>query len=192
MMKAQTGSFPEVVLLWPVTEVVVSVVHTLTCVDYFSRSPRTKVAPAEPEAEASRGRWTPVLWPGSWPVVWSRKWCLLRGSVALACPRNFWPLFHTLTCADCPQWSPGTKVASAEPEAEASRVGQSPVLWPGRWPIVWSRKWHRLVLEVLCRGLENKGGQSNRYWKRKCQDIIICRWYDYIYKQHQKFLSENS
>jgi hypothetical protein len=30
-----------------------SVVHTLTCVDCPPRSPRTKVAPTEPEAEAS-------------------------------------------------------------------------------------------------------------------------------------------
>jgi hypothetical protein len=30
------------VLLWPVTEAVVSVVHTLTCVDYFPRSPETE------------------------------------------------------------------------------------------------------------------------------------------------------
>ena len=48
-------------LLWPVTEAVVSVVHTLTCVDYFLWSPRTKVALAEREAEASRARQTPVL-----------------------------------------------------------------------------------------------------------------------------------
>ena len=45
-------------LLWPVTEAVVSVVHTLTCVDYFPWSPGTKVAPSEAEAEASRAGWT--------------------------------------------------------------------------------------------------------------------------------------
>jgi hypothetical protein len=33
------------VLLWPVTEAVVSVVYTLTCVDYFPQSPGTKMAP---------------------------------------------------------------------------------------------------------------------------------------------------
>ena len=32
-------------------------------------------------------------------------------------------VFHTLTCADCPPRSPGTKVASTEPEAEASGLG---------------------------------------------------------------------
>jgi hypothetical protein len=32
-------------------------------------------------------------------------------------------VFHTLTRAACPPWSPGTKVAPAEPEAETSRKG---------------------------------------------------------------------
>jgi hypothetical protein len=87
-MKAKTGSFWEAVLLWPVTEAFVSVVHTLTCVDYFPQSPETKMASADPEAKASQAGWTPVLWPGRWPVVWSRKWRCLRSSVALACPRS--------------------------------------------------------------------------------------------------------
>jgi hypothetical protein len=37
-------------------------------------------------AEASWARWTPVLWPQRWLVVWSRKWHHLRSSVALAFP----------------------------------------------------------------------------------------------------------
>ena len=53
-MKGQTGSFPEAVLLWPVTEAVVSVVHTLTCVDYFPQSPGIKMVPADSEAKASQ------------------------------------------------------------------------------------------------------------------------------------------
>ena len=53
-------------------------------------------------------------------------------------------VFHTLTRAACPLRSPGAKVAPAEPEAETSRAGQTPVLSPGRWPVVWSRKWHHL------------------------------------------------
>ena len=57
----KTGSSPEDVLLWPVTEAVASVVHTLTCVDYFPRSPGTKVAPGEAEAEASWAGRTTVL-----------------------------------------------------------------------------------------------------------------------------------
>jgi hypothetical protein len=51
----------------------VSVVYTLTCADYFRRSPRTKMAPADPEAKASWAGRTPVLWPGRWPDVWSPK-----------------------------------------------------------------------------------------------------------------------
>ena len=49
-------------------------------------------------------------------------------------------IVYTLTCADCPPQSPRTKVASAEPEAEASQAGRTPVLWPGRWTDVWSPK----------------------------------------------------
>jgi hypothetical protein len=36
-----------------------------------------------------------LLWPGRWLVVWSRRWRRLRSSLALACPRNGWPLFST-------------------------------------------------------------------------------------------------
>jgi hypothetical protein len=45
--------------------------------------------PLEPEAETSQAGQTPVLSPGRWPVVWSRRWRRLRSSVALACPRNY-------------------------------------------------------------------------------------------------------
>jgi hypothetical protein len=37
-------------------------------------------------------------------------------------------VFHTLTRAACPPRSPGTKVAPAEAEAQASRAGQTAVL----------------------------------------------------------------
>ena len=37
-------------------------------------------------------------------------------------------VFHTLTCAACPPRSPGTKVAPAEAEAEASRAGRTAML----------------------------------------------------------------
>ena len=36
-----------------------------------------------------------LLWPGRWPVVWSLRWRRLRSSVALAWPRNCWPLYST-------------------------------------------------------------------------------------------------
>ena len=86
-------------LLWPVTEAVVSVVHTLTCVDYFPWSPGTKMAPVDPEAKASQAGWTPVLWPGRWPDVWSpktvlpQKFCGFRLSQKLLAS-----VVHTLTC----------------------------------------------------------------------------------------------
>ena len=39
-------------------------------------------------------------------------------------------VFHTLTCADCPPQSLRIKMAPLEPEAEASRAVQTPVLCP--------------------------------------------------------------
>jgi hypothetical protein len=53
-------------LLWPVTEAVVSVVHTLSCADYFLWSPRTKMASEDSEAKTSQAGQTPVLWQGRW------------------------------------------------------------------------------------------------------------------------------
>ena len=50
-------------------KLLISVVHTLTCADYFLPSPGTKMAPAYPEARASRAGQTPDLWPGRWPDV---------------------------------------------------------------------------------------------------------------------------
>ena len=128
-------------LLWPVTEVVVSVVHTLTCVDYFPRSLGTKMAPTDPEAKASQDGWTPVLWPGRWPDVWSLK----RGLPQKLCgsclsQKLLASVVHTLTCADYFWWSPGTKMAPADAEGKPSWARLTPVLWPGRWPDVWSPK----------------------------------------------------
>jgi hypothetical protein len=40
---------------------------------------------------------------------------------------------HTLTCSDYFLWSPGTKIVPADPEARASKAGQPPDLWLGRW-----------------------------------------------------------
>jgi hypothetical protein len=39
-------------------------------------------------------------------------------------------------------------MAPADPEAKASRAGQTPVLWPGRWSDVWSPK--RALPQKLC------------------------------------------
>jgi hypothetical protein len=50
-----------------------SVVHTLTCADYFQRNRGTKMIPADAEAKPFRAGQTPILWPGSWLDVWSLK-----------------------------------------------------------------------------------------------------------------------
>jgi hypothetical protein len=114
-----------------------SVFHTLTCAACPLPSPGAKVALAELEAETSRAGRTPVLSPGRWPVVWSRRWCCLRSTVALVCLRNCWPLYSTPSPVQPdlqgvlePRW------LRPEPEAETSRAGQTPVLSPGRWPVV--------------------------------------------------------
>ena len=132
-------------LLWPVTVAIVSVVHSLTCVDYFPRSPETKMAPADPEAKACQAGRTPVLWPGRWPDVWSPKTALPQKLCGSRLSQKLLAsVVHTLTCADCLLRSPGTEMAPAEPEAEATQARQIPVPWPGRWLVVWSRKWCRL------------------------------------------------
>ena len=112
-MKAQNRTFPRICVALAVTEAVVSVVHTLTCADYFLWSPGTKMAPVIPEAKSSRAGWTPVLWPGRWPHVWnpkmvlSQKLCGSRLSQQLLAS-----VVHTLTCADYflrspePRWLP--------------------------------------------------------------------------------------
>jgi hypothetical protein len=81
------------------------------------------MAPADAEAKPSRAERTPVLWPGRWPDVWSLK----RGLPQKLCgsclsQKLLASIVHTLTCADYFQWSPGTKMAPADPEAKASRV----------------------------------------------------------------------
>ena len=47
-------------------KLLISVVHTLTCADYFLWSPGTKMAPTDPEARASLAGQTPDLWLGRW------------------------------------------------------------------------------------------------------------------------------
>jgi hypothetical protein len=48
-------------------KLLVSVVHTLTCVDYFQWSPGSKMATTDAEAKPSWAGQTPNLWPGRWP-----------------------------------------------------------------------------------------------------------------------------
>jgi hypothetical protein len=55
---------------------------------------------------------------------------------------------HTLSCAAYFLQSPGTKMASSDPEAKASLAGRTPVFWLGRWPDVWSLK--KALPQKLC------------------------------------------
>jgi hypothetical protein len=109
---------------------------------------------------AEDGAASEALWllPGRWPVVWSRRRHRLRSSLALACPRNSWPLYSTpLQPALCRGLEP-RRLLPPWPEAQTSRAGgslcthqeggrlsgaedgvASEALWlsPGRWPVVW-------------------------------------------------------
>jgi hypothetical protein len=81
-----------------------------------------------------------LLWPGRWPVVWSRRWRCPRSSATLARPRNGWPPYSTpvqpaLLAVPEPRRLPPAS------ETQTSQAGQTPVLSPRRWPVVWSRRW---------------------------------------------------
>jgi hypothetical protein len=92
-----------------------SVVHTLTCAVYFQRSLRTKRSSADAEAKPSRAGRTPVLWPGMWLDVWSRKMALPQKLCGSCLSQKLLAsVVHTLTCADYFHWSPGTKMAPAD------------------------------------------------------------------------------
>jgi hypothetical protein len=69
-----------------------------------------------------------LLWPGRWPVVWSRRWHRLRSSLALVRPRNGWPLYSTpslLQPALCGVLEPRRLPKPPGPEAQTSRAGGS-------------------------------------------------------------------
>jgi hypothetical protein len=90
-----------------------------------------------------------LLWPGRWSVVWSRRWRRLRTSLALACPRNGWPLFSTPSLVQPALCGvPEPRRLPPGPEAQTSRAGRTPVLLSGRWPVVWSRRWRCLRSSV--------------------------------------------
>ena len=92
-------------------KLLVSVVHTLTCTDYFVQSPGTKMASTDPEAKASQAWRTPVLWPGMWPDVWSLKMVLPQKVCGSRLSQKLLAsVFHTLTCADYFLWNPITKI----------------------------------------------------------------------------------
>ena len=87
-----------------------------------------------------------MLWPGRWPIVWSRSLCHLRSSLALACSRNGWPLYSTpLPVQPALRGVPEPRrLPPRGPVAENSQAGRTPVLSLGRWPVVWSCRWYHL------------------------------------------------
>jgi hypothetical protein len=88
-----------------------SVVHTLTCADYFRWSLRTKMSSADAEAKPSMAGWTPILWLGRCPDVWSPKRGLPRKLCGFCLSQKLLAsVVHTLTCEDYFQWSPRTPV----------------------------------------------------------------------------------
>jgi hypothetical protein len=74
-----------------------SVVHTLTCADYFWWSLGTKMTSSDPEAKSSQLGRTPVIWTDvrSLKRVLPQKLCGSRLSQKLLAS-----VVHTLTCAD--------------------------------------------------------------------------------------------
>jgi hypothetical protein len=106
-----------------------SVVHTLTCADYFQQSPGTKMAPANAEAKPSWTGQTPILWLGRWPDVWGPK----RGLPQKLCgtrlsQKPLASVVHTLPCADNFPLSPRSKMAPNNAEAKPSRARWTPIL----------------------------------------------------------------
>ena len=84
----ELGSVSEAVFLWPVTEAVRSVVHTITCADYFRQSLGTKMSPADAEANPpGLGRHL-SSGQGGGQMSGAQKGGCLRSSVAPACPRS--------------------------------------------------------------------------------------------------------
>jgi hypothetical protein len=100
-MKAQNRTFPRscVALACP-RSCCFSSPHSHLC-RVLSAEFRNQDCFRDPEAKASRARWTPVLWLGRWPDVWSPKMALpqkLCGSHLFQ--KLLASVVHTLTCAD--------------------------------------------------------------------------------------------
>ena len=101
------------------------------------------MAPPGAPAKPSWAGWTPLLWQGRCPDVWSPK----RGLPQKLCgsclsQKLLASVVHTLTCADYFRRSPGSKMAPADAEAKPSRVGFSILL-------IFSKN-HLLVSLILC------------------------------------------
>ena len=88
------------------------------------------MAPADAEGKPSQAGQTPVLWPGRWLVSGAENgaasgalWLLPVPEAASLCsPHSHLQIAHRGVLEL--RWLP------TEPEAEASRAGRTPVLWP--------------------------------------------------------------
>ena len=91
------------------------------------------MAPSDLEAKSSRAGWTPVLWLGRWPDVWSLKMALPQKLCGSRLSQKLLAsVVHTLTCAGCFLLSPGTKVAPADLESNSYPPGQGRPLSSGQ------------------------------------------------------------
>jgi hypothetical protein len=91
-----------------------TVVHTLTCADYFWWSPGTKMSVTDAQAKPSQAGPTPILWPERCPDVWSPKRVLTQKLCGSCLSQKLLTsVVHTLTCADYFWRSPGTKMSAA-------------------------------------------------------------------------------
>jgi hypothetical protein len=78
------------------------------------------MAPVDPEARASRAGWTPDLWPGRWPDVWTLKMALPQKLCGSRLSQKLLAsVVHTLSYAGCFLPSLETKVAPANPELKS-------------------------------------------------------------------------
>jgi hypothetical protein len=69
------------------------------------------MAPVDAEGKPSLAGWTPVLWLGRWPDVWSPKRKLPQKLCGSSMSQKLLAsVVHTLTYADYFQWSPGIKI----------------------------------------------------------------------------------
>ena len=97
---AQNRTFSRSCVAWQVPEAVSfcgAQSHLCRLSSYVRGCPRTKVAPAAPEAEAFRTRQIPVLWLGGWLAVCGPKRVLPQRFCGSACPRSSPVLCCTLS-----------------------------------------------------------------------------------------------
>jgi hypothetical protein len=92
-----------------------SVVHTLTCADSSWWDPGRKMASLDGSVKPSWVGWTPLLWQGRCPDVWSVKGSLPQNLCGSCLSQKLLAsIVHTLTCADFSWWDPGREMAPAD------------------------------------------------------------------------------